>query len=93
MEDTYQAVLNIDGDALNALYGVFDGHGGKRASAFAAQRLFDVVEASGKLFSDPSRALVEGYLNVRPLLYCSKRVYRGKTPRFLRRNCRVEPVL
>lgn len=42
MEDTYMAVTNIDNDSQRAFYGVYDGHGGHRASEFVAQKLHTV---------------------------------------------------
>ena len=43
MEDTYRAILNVDGDSLNAFYGVFDGHGGSKASSYAAEHMFSSI--------------------------------------------------
>merc|ERR1719476_467177 len=39
MEDTFQALKDKYGDSNIGYYGVFDGHGGYRASAFAANML------------------------------------------------------
>jgi len=39
MEDTYQAAINLGGKPKHAFYGVYDGHGGHRASDFSAEHL------------------------------------------------------
>ncbi|KAL5710140.1 protein-serine/threonine phosphatase [Ranunculus cassubicifolius] len=39
MEDRFSAVDNLQGDANQAFFGVFDGHGGAKAAEFAAQNL------------------------------------------------------
>lgn len=43
MEDTYMAVVNLGSDAQSAFFAVFDGHGGHRASAFAARYLHERI--------------------------------------------------
>ena len=40
MEDNHKAIVNVLGDSKQAFFGVFDGHGGRNAAAFAA-RCFD----------------------------------------------------
>jgi hypothetical protein len=39
MEDTHKAVVNILGDSKQAFFGVFDGHSGRKAAAFAAENI------------------------------------------------------
>lgn len=39
MEDRYSALLGFNGDSTQALFGVFDGHGGAKAAEFAAKNL------------------------------------------------------
>eukprot|EP01083_Nonionella_stella_P050516 134361_1 len=63
-EDAYHARLMVDGDSLNAFYGVFDGHGGSRASAFTAEKLFDRIAAHPKFLSDPEEAVRAGYQQI-----------------------------
>jgi len=43
MEDTYQAAINLGGKPKHAFYGVYDGHGGHRASDFAAEHLHKLI--------------------------------------------------
>jgi len=50
MEDTYTVHENLDGLGNEAYFGVFDGHGGRRAADFAAQNLYEYI-SSDKLFS------------------------------------------
>ena len=63
MEDTYKSVLAFDGQDANAFYGVFDGHGGARASTYTAQNLFAAVQDEA-LFRDPEFALTRGHQRV-----------------------------
>nr|ABK21709.1 unknown [Picea sitchensis] len=39
MEDTHQAMVNVLGDSKQAFFGVFDGHSGRTAAAFAAENI------------------------------------------------------
>ncbi|KAA8534054.1 hypothetical protein F0562_031748 [Nyssa sinensis] len=39
MEDRYSAVVNMQGDCKQAFFGVYDGHGGAKASEFAAKNM------------------------------------------------------
>lgn len=39
MEDRHVAVVDLQGDAKQAFFGVFDGHGGARAAEFASENL------------------------------------------------------
>jgi len=45
MEDTSCAYDNLDGEGREAYFGVFDGHGGRRAADFAAQNLYKYMVA------------------------------------------------
>ncbi|KAE8712738.1 putative protein phosphatase 2C 25 [Hibiscus syriacus] len=38
-EDRFSASIELQGDSKKAFFGVFDGHGGAKASEFAAQKL------------------------------------------------------
>lgn len=67
MEDTYRAVWNVNGDSLSAFYGVFDGHGGERASTFSAKFMFSTLSKES-LFRNPGHALKRGYQQVSSLL-------------------------
>eukprot|EP01018_Ginkgo_biloba_P023426 Gb_01169 [translate_table: standard] len=50
MEDTYCATTEIHGDSKQAFFGVFDGHGGRRAADFAAENLGEnILDAVFKL--------------------------------------------
>lgn len=67
MEDVYQVRRNLsinceDGAKSNVcLYAVFDGHGGARASKFAAANLPALLQAQSDLLSDPQHALVTAF--------------------------------
>jgi hypothetical protein len=39
MEDTHKAIVNVLGDSKQAFFGVFDGHSGRKAAAFAAENI------------------------------------------------------
>lgn len=39
MEDTHKAMVNVLGHSQQAFFGVFDGHGGRNAAAFAAENI------------------------------------------------------
>jgi serine/threonine protein phosphatase PrpC len=39
MEDTHKAIVNVLGDSRQAFFGVFDGHSGRKAAAFAAESI------------------------------------------------------
>ncbi|KAE8039294.1 hypothetical protein FH972_011721 [Carpinus fangiana] len=65
MEDRYSAVLNVQGDSKQSLFGVFDGHGGAKAAEFSAENLdkniIDEVMRRGD--EEIEEAVKEGYLN------------------------------
>ncbi|KAJ7528124.1 hypothetical protein O6H91_16G085000 [Diphasiastrum complanatum] len=49
LEDTYCALPEINGDPGHAFFGVFDGHGGRKAAEFASEHLGkDIIEAVEK---------------------------------------------
>lgn len=59
MEDTYQVVRDLTGDGKVKYFAVFDGHGGPKASKFAAERLHLILAKHKDLLSDPHKALTE----------------------------------
>lgn len=64
MEDTYQAAINLAGDDKNAFFGVFDGHGGARASDFTAEHLHTQILFGSnphKWEEEPQAALEWGF--------------------------------
>ncbi|KAJ0260057.1 protein phosphatase 2C 25 [Hirschfeldia incana] len=68
MEDRFSAMTNLEGDRKHAIFGVYDGHGGVNASAFAAENLDknvlkEVVGCNNKRDeSDVADAVKRGYL-------------------------------
>ncbi|XP_057813869.1 probable protein phosphatase 2C 2 [Cryptomeria japonica] len=66
MEDAYKAIINISGDSRKAFFGVFDGHGGRKAADFAAERLgqniADAVTENGKGDCHMEDVVRTGYL-------------------------------
>jgi len=60
MEDTYQASINLLGDSQKAFYGVYDGHGGYRASEFTAEHLHEYVTRE-KFVEEPIKALKNAF--------------------------------
>ena len=66
MEDRYSAVLGIQGDQKQAIFGVFDGHGGMRAAEFAAENLDkNIINELKTSVDDDSKieqAVKRGYL-------------------------------
>lgn len=64
MEDRYSAKLNILGHPKQAMFGIYDGHGGAKAAEFAATNLdknvIDEVEKMGG--QDIEAAVKRGYL-------------------------------
>ncbi|XP_019188724.1 PREDICTED: probable protein phosphatase 2C 25 [Ipomoea nil] len=65
MEDRYSAMLNLHGDSKQAIFGVFDGHGGAKAAEYAAQNLskkiLDEIEKSEN-DEEIKEAVKHGYL-------------------------------
>ncbi|CAK7330541.1 unnamed protein product [Dovyalis caffra] len=65
MEDRFSAIVDLEGDAKQAFFGIFDGHGGAKAAEFAAGNLDknildEVVRKDEKEIKD---AVKLGYLN------------------------------
>ncbi|XP_031271852.1 probable protein phosphatase 2C 25 [Pistacia vera] len=65
MEDRYSAVLDFQGDSKQAVFGIFDGHGGAKAAEFAAENLDkNILEEVMKRGEHEIRdAVKRGYLN------------------------------
>lgn len=65
MEDTYQVCENLtDSENLAqriSMYGVFDGHGGNRASDFVSSELPGLLRDHPEIHSHPDRALVAAF--------------------------------
>lgn len=65
MEDTYQVCANLTGevdpDKCISVYGVFDGHGGKRASEFVGQELLSILRDEPDLPTHPDLALIKAF--------------------------------
>lgn len=66
MEDTHNVTTNIFGDDKQAFFGVYDGHGGRRAADFVAeklgQKIVDLMLMSGKEDCEIEQAVKAGYL-------------------------------
>ncbi|KEH34324.1 putative protein-serine/threonine phosphatase [Medicago truncatula] len=64
MEDRYSASVDLHGESKQAFFGIFDGHGGTKASEFAAQNLEKNVleEVIRRDESDIEEAVKHGYL-------------------------------
>jgi len=60
MEDTYQAAINLGGKPKHAFYGVYDGHGGHRASDFAAENLHKLFLKSD-YENNPTQSLLDAF--------------------------------
>ncbi|CAJ2640312.1 putative protein phosphatase 2C 25-like protein [Trifolium pratense] len=64
MEDRYSASVNLHGESKQAFFGIFDGHGGTKASEFAAHNLennvLEVIKSDYE--SDIEEAVKNGYL-------------------------------
>ena len=63
MEDTYAASVAVGGDDRRAYFGVYDGHGGHRASDFTAEKLHELVlnNSQHKFEEEPVLALEHGF--------------------------------
>jgi serine/threonine protein phosphatase PrpC len=69
---------------LQAYYGVFDGHGGRRAADFARDNLYDFISSDKGFGTNISEALGAAFLKVWPSLpYCH--------PRHLAYYCTITP--
>lgn len=64
MEDRYSAIVNLQGDSKQGIFGVFDGHGGAKAAEFAAENLNKNImdELVSRNDEDVVEALKNGYL-------------------------------
>ncbi|KAF8394898.1 hypothetical protein HHK36_018836 [Tetracentron sinense] len=64
MEDRYSAVVDLQGDPKQALFGVFDGHGGAKAAEFAAKNLDKNIidEVTRRSENEIEEAVKYGYL-------------------------------
>ncbi|KAK6786005.1 hypothetical protein RDI58_014530 [Solanum bulbocastanum] len=64
MEDRYSALVNLQGDSKQGIFGVFDGHGGPKAAEFAAEHLNKNImdELVRRNDEDVVEALKNGYL-------------------------------
>ncbi|CAH8385469.1 unnamed protein product [Eruca vesicaria subsp. sativa] len=65
MEDRFSAITNLEKDPKQAIFGVYDGHGGSRAAEFAAKNLCNKI--LGELVSERNESNIEeavkrGYL-------------------------------
>ncbi|KAL6956778.1 protein-serine,threonine phosphatase [Sarracenia purpurea var. burkii] len=65
MEDRYSAAVNIQGDPKQALFGIFDGHGGVKAAEFAAEKLDKNIlgEVERRGGEEIEEAVKYGYMN------------------------------
>jgi len=78
MEDTYAVQRDLLSNGLLSYYGVFDGHGGNKASAYAANRLHVEVR---KELSQLSPGLMEAQLS--DILSAITRAFKNLDKRFL----------
>ncbi|KAH9330019.1 hypothetical protein KI387_002127 [Taxus chinensis] len=63
MEDAFRATTDISGNSTTAFFGVFDGHGGRMAADFAAERLGQyIVDELGQGEGDLEKAVRTAYL-------------------------------
>lgn len=65
MEDRFSAITNLERDPKQAIFGVYDGHGGSRAAEFAAKNLCNNIlgeRGSERNESDIEEAVKRGYL-------------------------------
>ncbi|KAJ8559468.1 hypothetical protein K7X08_003526 [Anisodus acutangulus] len=64
MEDRHSALVNIQGDSKQGVFGIFDGHGGVKAAEFAAENLNkNIMDEVGNTTDDKiGEAVKNGYL-------------------------------
>ncbi|KAJ0244878.1 protein phosphatase 2C 25 [Hirschfeldia incana] len=65
MEDRFSAITNLERDPKQAIFGVYDGHGGSRAAEFAAKNLCNNILGeigSERNESEIEEAVKRGYL-------------------------------
>ena len=70
MEDMFSVAYQQssgDRDLEYAFFGIFDGHGGSEAAAFAKEHLMDIIVKQKNFWSDNDedvlRAIKDGYVN------------------------------
>jgi len=74
MEDAHIAELNLfrdrnkDDESINAIFGVFDGHGGDTVSKFVSyyfiSELLKMTKKDNSLFQDTHQALINHFLHM-----------------------------
>ncbi|CAN1312950.1 Probable protein phosphatase 2C 14 [Linum perenne] len=66
MEDSHKIVSCLNGCSRNGFFGVYDGHGGKKAAEFAAENLHSnimaIMDGCGNDFTAKEEAVKAGYL-------------------------------
>ncbi|KAJ8543597.1 hypothetical protein K7X08_006120 [Anisodus acutangulus] len=65
MEDRHSAIVNLQGDSKQGVFGIFDGHGGVKAAEFAAENLIkNIMNELGNTTTDEKieTAVRNGYL-------------------------------
>ncbi|KAI3896556.1 hypothetical protein MKW92_043225 [Papaver armeniacum] len=64
MEDRYSAIVDLQGDAKQGFFGVFDGHGGAKAAEFAAENMDNYImsEVTRRGGEEIVEAVKDGYL-------------------------------
>ncbi|GLJ08226.1 hypothetical protein SUGI_0084460 [Cryptomeria japonica] len=66
MEDAHKIITNINGDDQQAFFGVYDGHGGRKAADFVAeklgQKIVDLMIMSGGQDGKLEKTIKDGYL-------------------------------
>ncbi|KAK9843641.1 hypothetical protein WJX81_000782 [Elliptochloris bilobata] len=65
MEDAHATVLQLDPEGTTAMFGVFDGHGGKQVAKYTAQHLASaLMETEAWRSGDRARALEQAFLEL-----------------------------
>jgi len=62
MEDTFRAIPMLGDDPRQGFYGVFDGHGGRKAADFAAEYLSEFASTSLDTLSDVGKMFNDAFL-------------------------------
>jgi len=63
MEDTFRAVPMVGDDPRRGFFGVFDGHGGRKAADFAAEYLADFATRGINSLGEVGKMFTEAFLN------------------------------
>lgn len=63
MEDTFRAVPMVGDDARRGFFGVFDGHGGRKAADFAAEYLAEFATRGINSLDEVGNVFTEAFLN------------------------------